>query len=91
MSERGGICRLAYRCNVFAKARKQTKEVAECCGVSASLCKSERSAAEADPVDKIIRKNNGVTWKFSSNAKTHRRCAADLLACASAAYPSKTR
>ena len=40
---------------------------------------SERSAADADPAEKVNWENNGIICKFSPNAKTHRSCAADCI------------
>ena len=73
------------RGNVFSKMRKQTKEVAESLLIFANLCKSRRSAADAEAAEQINRKNNGVDRECSPNAKTHWRCAADLKVAASAA------
>ena len=63
-----------YRCNVFAKARKQQKEVAACGLRRSSVSKYWRSAAEADPAEKINLKNNRLDREFSPHAKTHQRC-----------------
>ena len=42
-----------------------------------SVCRSWRSAADAEAAEQIHWKNNIINCKFSPNAKTHRRCAAD--------------
>ena len=71
-------CPHVERGNVFSKARKQNKEVAGCRVCREFVYGSGRSAADADPAEKVTRKDNELIVSLSSNAKTHRRCAADL-------------